>query len=133
VVVVVVVALGYVATLFTNEFLRSSRVDTWAGPDASVQSGLALASCPAAEGLCDGTFPSWVRYRDDVYASTGRIAPIGTAWQYGQTPYAESDYRLGSIRLLLEGPASGAAAADTVLLLQEPAPAARLYDRIECP
>jgi len=34
-VVTIAVALGYVALLFTNEFLRGSRVDTWAGPDAS--------------------------------------------------------------------------------------------------
>ncbi|MDQ3492356.1 MAG: hypothetical protein M3452_03730 [Chloroflexota bacterium] len=131
-VVAVIVALGYVALLFANEYLRASRIDSWAGPDASVQSGLALAGCPVAEGHGDEAFPSWIRYRDDLYASTGRVAPIGTAWQYGQTRYAESDYRLGNIRLLLEEPAAGAAPA-SVLLLQEPAPAARIYDRIDCP
>lgn len=130
-VVAVIVALGYVALLFTNDYLRGSRVDTWAGPDASVQSGLALAGCPVAEGRGDGEFPSWIRFRNDVYASTGRVAPIGSAWQYGQTRYAESDYRLGSIRLLLEEVAAGAAPG-AVLLLQEPAPAARVYERVDC-
>ncbi len=131
-VVAIAVALGYVALLFTNEFLRGSRVDTWAGPDASVQSGLALAACPPAEGLGDAVFPSWVRYRDEVYAATGRVAPIGPAWQYGQTRYAETDYRMGSIRLLLEASLAVDATPDTVLLLQEPAQGARLYDRIDC-
>lgn len=131
-VLAIAVALGYVALLFTNEFLRGSRVDTWAGPDASVQSGLALAECPAAEGLGDAVFPSWIRYRDEVVAATGRVAPIGPAWQYGQTRYAETDYRMGSIRLLLEASLAVDATPDTVLLLQEPAQGARLYDRIDC-
>jgi len=131
-VLAIAVALGYVALLFTNEFLRGSRVDTWAGPDASVQSGLALAECPPAEGLGDAVFPSWIRYRDEVLAATGRVAPIGPAWQYGQTRYAETDYRMGSIGLLLEASLAVDATPDTVLLLQEPAQGARLYDRIDC-
>ncbi len=131
-VVAIAVAVAYLALRFTNDFLRGSRVDTWAGPDTSVQSGLALATCPAAEGLGDAVFPSWIRYRDEVYAATGRVAPIGPAWQYGQTRYAETDYRMGSIRLLLEASLAVDATPDTVLLLQEPAQGARLYDRIDC-
>jgi len=130
--VALVIALGYFVLLFTNEFLRDSRIDTWAGPDASVQSGLALPTCPPAEGLGDAVFPSWTRYRDEVYAATGRVAPIGPAWQYGQTRYAETDHRMGSIRLLLGASLAVDAIPDTVLLLQEPAQGARLYDRIDC-
>lgn len=133
VVVAIVAALAYMALLFTNESIRASRVDTWAGPDESVQSGMALARCPAAEGHGDEVFPSWIRYGGEVFASNGRVSPIGRAWQYGQTRYDESDYRLGRIRLLLDVPSPGSATPDTVFLLQEPAQVARLYDRIECP
>ena len=83
-------------------------------------------------GLGDAVFPSWIRYRDEVFAATGRVAPIGPAWQYGQTRYAETDYRMGSIGLLLGPSLAVDATPDTVLLLQEPAQGARLYDRIDC-
>jgi len=131
-VIAIAAAVIYGALLIGTGFLRSGRVDTWTGPDASVQSGLTLAGCPQVEGRGDAIFPSWIRYRGSVNASTGGLAPIGTTWQYGATRFAESEYRLGSTRLLLDGPLSGATTPETVLLLQEPARAVRRYDRTDC-
>jgi hypothetical protein len=118
--------------LITNQFLRSGRVDTWAGPDASVQSGLVLASCPVVEARGDESFPAWIRFRGATYASSGRVSPVGLAWKYGMTPFTETDYRLGGIRLLLPKASSGAEPPESVLLLQEQARATRRYDRTDC-
>ncbi|CAN5850899.1 hypothetical protein BH20CHL5_BH20CHL5_09230 [soil metagenome] len=91
-----------------------------------------LAGCPVVEGRGDESFPAWIRFRGAVYASSGRVSPVGLAWQYGMTPFTETDYRLGGIRLLLPEASSGAAAPESVLLLQERARAARRYDRTDC-
>lgn len=131
-VVTVTLAIAYVGLVLGNELLRRGRVDTWAGPDATVRSGNALEGCSEIEGAGDDAFPAWVRYRSVIYASSERISPVGTGWQYGATPYTESEYRLGSIRLLLGELSDGEATPRTVFLLQEPAQAARVYDRTAC-
>jgi hypothetical protein len=84
---------------------RDSRVETWSGPDATVQSGQRLADCPPANALHDDTFPTWVRYGGHVYISTGRIRPVGATPtpDYPLTPYALGSLRLHTIANTPEG------------------------------
>jgi len=125
-------AIAYVGLVLGNELLRRGRVDTWAGPDSTVRSGNALEGCPEIEAAGDDAFPAWVRYRGVVCASSDRISPVGTGWQYCATPYTESEYRLGNIRLLLGELSDGEETPRTFFLLQEPALAARVYDLTAC-
>ena len=42
----VVILVLWFAAIAVTDWLRYDRVDTWAGPDATVTSGLRLAGCP---------------------------------------------------------------------------------------
>ena len=105
---IVAAVVVYYGARFAWNAVRDARVDTWSGPDATVQSGQRLAGCPAVDALHDDTFPNWVRYGGAVYVLTGRYRPIGGDASPGRTTLAEAGYSNGTMRLLLtETPGSG--------------------------
>jgi hypothetical protein len=94
--VAVVVVIAYGAVVIGYNAWRDSRVDTWAGPDATVSSGQRLADCPVVNGLHDDVFPTWIRFGGSVYGLTDLIRPVGSA---PTADYPDTGYRLGSLRL----------------------------------
>ncbi|MGK2851087.1 MAG: hypothetical protein ACSLFN_09285 [Candidatus Limnocylindrales bacterium] len=91
-----VVVGGFLAVVLTD-WLRTNRVDTWAGPDAAVQSGLRLDGCPAVSFQEDVYFPSWVRFEGKVFSWTDSGSPIGPN-SLGSA-YVPSGYTLGDLQL----------------------------------
>jgi hypothetical protein len=89
--------LAYAAIYVGYNTWRDTRVDTWAGPDASVTSGQRLADCPVVNSLHDETFPTWIRFNGQVYRSTGAIRPVGTE---PTADFPATGYTLGGLRLL---------------------------------
>jgi hypothetical protein len=73
----VVVVLLYLGITTALAMWRDVRVDTWAGPDASVTSGQRLADCPLAGRVHDELFPNWIRYEGKTYLLTDTIRPMG--------------------------------------------------------
>jgi hypothetical protein len=94
-----VAVVAYFSITTAYNAWRDARVETWAGPDASVQSGQRLANCPPANALHDDVFPTWIRYQGAVFISTGAIRPVGTTptVSYPSTPYSLGNLRLQTI------------------------------------
>lgn len=88
--------LAYVAVTTGLSLWREARVDTWAGPDASVTSGQKLADCPLAGSVRDDLFPSWIRFDAKVYLLTDTIRPMGVV---PDSDYPNTGFRLGSMAL----------------------------------
>ncbi len=93
----VLVAVGWLAAIRITDAIRIGRVDTWAGPDASVQSGLRLAGCPDFAFPEDPYFPSWVRFDGFTYIWAGRALPIVD--DVIGTSYERTGYTNGSLEL----------------------------------
>lgn len=74
---------------------RDSRVDTWAGPDATVTSGQRIADCPLVS-VRDDIFPSWIRSSGIVYRLTDTIRPMG---YHPDADFPSTGYALGSMTL----------------------------------
>jgi len=125
-----VLAIVYLAVDVVSGWVRQQKVDTWAGPDAAVQSGQQLDSCPVVNALHDATFPSWVRYGGSVYMMTTGIRPVPHP-EAGATTYTESGYTLGSVRLLIDENTPPGRDLDYILVYLPPAMAARVYDRLD--
>jgi hypothetical protein len=88
--------LAYLAVTTGLALWREGRVDTWAGPDASVTSGQKLVDCPAAGSVHSDVFPSWIRFDSKVYLLSNTIRPIG----FKPDPeFPNTGYSLGSMSL----------------------------------
>ena len=91
------VAIVVVAVYFTvrvgTQWWRENHVDTWSGPDATVQSGVSLAGCPVVADIRVEDFPSWVSYGGSIYNYTPWKRPYINAQTpgYTMTPYSERD------------------------------------------
>ncbi len=105
--VAIVAALVYMAFRFGTQLWRENHVDTWAGPTATVQSGVRLADCPIVDAIRVDDFPSWVRYDGLIYRYTGWKRPFTgeDAPGYAMTPYTNGAMRL----VLLDAPVGGSA------------------------
>ncbi len=102
---------------------RDAKVDTWSGPDASVQSGQRLRDCLVVNRLpADETLPSWVRFEGAVYRR-GRTSRALDDTSVGVTGYPETGYSLGPARLLLGPEGSG-----QLLMVVPPSPMALVYE-----
>jgi hypothetical protein len=96
-VLVLVVALACMGLRIGSDWLRRDRVDTWAGPDATVTSGQEIASCvDAALVETDNIYPSWVRWQGRNLLRTDRVRPGAI----DGVRYIDSGYSLGDMRLV---------------------------------
>ena len=87
----------WVAGIVLTDVVRERVVDTWDGPDASVQSGLLLEGCPVIEFEEDVYLPSWIRFEGRTYRWADLSVPIGTS-SIGET-YLPTGYRHDDLEL----------------------------------
>ena len=94
---VLIVAGLYLAFTLAADTVREFRVDTWAGPDATVTSGQRLDDCPAFVRNGDAVFPNWIRFDGKVFHHVGAQLPVGET-NIG-TYYVDAGYTLGNLRI----------------------------------
>ncbi len=119
------VALALLAAvgLFLHSIWRDLKVDTWSGPDATVQSGQRLRDCPVVNQLpSDDALPAWLRFEGAIYRRGRTLRGVADP-SLGGTGYPETGHSLGSIRLLLDRDDRR-----RVLLIVPPARAAVAYE-----
>ncbi len=124
---VAAVLVLYGVARFGGDFWRQHRVDTWSGPNASVQSGQTLDTCPAVVDVHDDVFPNWVRVGSTVYVISDAIRPVPDP-AVGKTTYTEAGFSMGSLRLLYDEDTPAGKSRGYVLVYAPPASAARVYD-----
>jgi hypothetical protein len=123
--VVVVIAYGAIVVGFNA--WRDSRVETWAGPDATVTSGQRLADCPQVNDLHDDSFPTWIRFQGSVYGLTDTIRPYGFT---SNDEYPDTGYRLGSLRLHRIANTPDGVAGDSVLIKIDTSAVGQVFGRL---
>jgi hypothetical protein len=120
----VVAALWIVAIVVTDR-LKADHVDTWDGPDATVQSGLRLEGCDLPGFLEDSVFPAWIRYQGHIYRWADLSAPISS----GTIPrlYTPSGYSLGDKVLYLITAADPALTPERIIVRNGESDAAAVF------
>jgi len=126
--VALAVAVYLVATAIAS-FLREGRVDTWAGPTATVQSGQRLDSCADVPRRNDPVFPTWVRFDGGIFIQADAELPIGVT-NIGRY-YHDSGYTNGSLRIYTVSLAGLGEPGTRILVRAGDAPAAELYRLVE--
>jgi hypothetical protein len=122
------VVVAWFGVSVVTGLLRDNRVDTWSGPDQSVQSGEKLAECAEVEFVRDEAFPSWIRYRGAIYRLTTSTTPfIGQGITAG---YHDSGYNLGALHLILIDNTPEGRSLDTILLWIDSGIAGREMTRV---
>jgi hypothetical protein len=125
-----VVAAAWLGAIVVTDYVRQGRVDTWTGPDATVQSGLRLDGCPDIVFRENVYFPSWVRFEGGVFRWADRLTPIGpnsVPTSFEETGYANGDLRLYRV---LNNPAGRA--GEEVMIRQGESPAGAIYVKSDC-
>jgi hypothetical protein len=124
--VALVVVAAYLAIRVGTQWWRESRLVTWSGPDATVQSGVRLADCPVVDQIRVDDFPSWVLYGGSIYRYTGDKRPYLGPDTPGfiQTPYTSDAMRLALIENTPDGKSR-----DTILIWLQNALAGIEYAR----
>jgi hypothetical protein len=92
-----VVAAVWLGAIVVTDRLRAGHVDTWTGPDATVQSGLRLAGCDLPNFPEDSYFPGWIRFEGRIYRWADLSAPVSASTipsTYEPTGYALADLDL---------------------------------------
>ena len=113
-----VMAALYVIGLGGWNWWRDQQVDTWSGPDATVQSGQRLEGCLTANAQRDDLLPTWIRFAGTVYVRSPRVRPVRGEGQPGATQYVESGYSQDRVRILLyEPPVAGEQAQELILVI----------------
>ena len=104
---------------------RDNTTDTWAGPDATVQSGQRLEGCAPVNVLHDDAFPTWIRYGGAVFGMANARRPVAavTAENGYQAPGYTNDSRL-LLRML---DPTGAVREDQLLIYDPRADTGELY------
>lgn len=123
---IVVVAVWAVARV-GGTILRDNAVDTWRGPDATVQSGQRLADCAPVNILHDEVYPTWVRFGGVVYRLAGARRPVAAPTP--ENGYRQTGYTLGPLMLLTIESTPDGRARDTLLIYDGTSPAGELYLR----
>lgn len=121
----IVVAIVWVVGIALTDVVRQRVVDTWEGPDATVQSGLILEGCPAIAFEEDVYLPSWVRFEGQVYRWADLNVPIGTR-SIGDT-FLPTGYRHDDLELFRV-----AARTDQVMIRQGEAIVGAIYLASSC-
>jgi hypothetical protein len=123
-----IVVIAWFALSVITGWIRDNRVDTWNGPDASVQSGERLAACSEVELVRDEAFPSWLRYKGAVYRLTTSARPfIGPGVTAG---FHDSGYTMGPLHLILIDNTPDGRNLDTILLWIDSGIAGREMTRV---
>jgi hypothetical protein len=125
IVAVIVVVVAWFAMRAGVTVWRDMTTDTWAGPDATVQSGQRLEGCPAVNILHDDAYPTWVRYGGQVFVMANARRPVVEVAPENRvqaTGYTRDDRQL----LLMLDPA-GAVKPDEVLVYDARAAVGELY------
>lgn len=73
----IVVGFVWLVSIAVTDQVRQRLVDTWQGPDATVQSGILLDGCPVIRFEEDVYFPSWIRFQGRTYRWADLLVPIG--------------------------------------------------------
>ncbi len=129
--VALVLAVAYLAVIFGARLLRESRVDTWTGPDASVQSGQRLDGCAPIQGIDDPAFPSWIRFEGQIYRLTTSNRPIGE--EPDPSAYPPTGYRLAPMTLYRIANTPEGREGQIVVVRLDNSPVGRIYRRTpEC-
>jgi hypothetical protein len=128
--IAVVVAIVWMGAIQVFDYLRQDRVDTWTGPDATVQSGLRLPGCPSIPFEEDVYFPSWVRFEGKVYRWNDQLFPIGSG-SIGKS-FLETGYRNGDLELFRIANNPDGRAGKQILLRQGESPAGAVYVLTDC-
>lgn len=124
----IVVVVAWFGVSVVTGWMRDNRVDTWSGPDQSVQSGEKLADCAEVETVRDEAFPSWVRYRGAIYRLTTSASPfIGQGITAG---YHDSGYALGALHLILIDNTPEGRSLDSIMVWIEHGIAGREMTRV---
>jgi hypothetical protein len=126
IVIAVVWMLGIVAT----DLVRQRVVDTWDGPDASVQSGLLLDGCPVIEFEEDVYLPSWVRFEGRTYRWADLSVPIGSS-SIGTT-YVPTGYRHDDLELFTVTGTDAVRSGEQVMIRQGDAFVGAIYLASSC-
>jgi len=95
--IAMVALVVWVGAVAVTDRLKSERVDTWSGPDATVHSGLRLEGCDIPGFDEDSVFPGWIRFDGRVYRWADLSAPISD----GSIPtsYTPTGYELGALKM----------------------------------
>jgi hypothetical protein len=126
IVAVIVVVVAWFALRAGVTVWRDNTTDTWAGPDATVQSGQRLEGCAPVNILHDDAFPTWIRFQGSVYVMANARRPVAEVTV--ENGYEATGYTNDS-RLLLHmlDPATGSPRADQVLIYDPRAATGELY------
>ena len=105
--------------------LKADRVDTWSGPDATVQSGIHLDGCDIPGFVEDSVFPGWIRFGGQVYRWADLSAPISN----GSIPtlYAPTGYELGALKMYLINDSTAGKDRERILVRNGDADAGGVY------
>jgi hypothetical protein len=126
--VAAVLLLGYFGLQRGIDYFRDQRVDTWSGPDATVQSGQRLADCPVVNDLHHDFFPTWVRWDGTIYRLVDEIRPVADRGG-GEVSITKSGYQLGSMLLLLDDTTPQGVRRDFIVLLAQPSNVGQVFRR----
>jgi len=130
VLVALIAAAVWLAAIFVTDYIRESTVDTWVGPDSSVQSGQRLLGCPDVTFREDVYFPTWVRFEGKVFRWADILTPIGPN-SVGQS-FRETGYQNGDLRLYLVDNNPEGRAGNQVMIRQGESPAGAIYVIADC-
>ncbi len=109
---------------FVFSIWRDLRVETWSGPDASVQSGQRLRDCQPVNQLASDTdLPAWIRYGGTVYGRRGSQMPSADPVS-GVEVFSETGYALGRLRLRADEPVR------RVLVVVPPSTSGAVYEPV---
>lgn len=126
-IIAVIVWFGAIAV---TDWLRYDRVDTWEGPDATVQSGLRLAGCPDIIFREDVYFPAWIRFEGGVFRWTDSGAPVGPN-SIGKS-YLETGYTLGDLELFRIANSIDGQEGRRIMIRQGESPVGAIYVVTDC-
>lgn len=126
----IAIIVVWFAAIAVTDWLRYDRVDTWDGPDATVQSGLRLAGCPDIVFREDVYFPAWVRFEGKVFRWTDRVAPIGPN-SVGKS-FEATGYTLGDLELFRVTNSTEGLAGRQIMIRQGTSPVGALFVVTDC-
>lgn len=125
VVAAVLIASVYLAVTIAQAWIRDSRVDTWTGVVAGVESGQRLAGCPEVTSFGDPVFPNWIRFGGGVFVPAYAQLPIGST-NIG-TYYHDAETTLDTLRIYRVTVAGLGEPGARLLIRAGEAPAGQLY------
>ena len=130
IVVILVIVASWLAAIAVTDWFRQGQVDTWVGPDATVQSGLRLDGCPDITFRENVYFPSWIRFGGHVFRWDDSLTPIGPNSVPGS--FEETGYSHGDLWLYLVHNNPEGRAGNQVMIRQGDSPAGAIYVKADC-